>query len=148
MNWTPIDPTTVAPPPGGWFSHAVIVGWEGTGLMFVSGQVAFDDEGKLVGEGDLGTQTEQVFGNLVRILADQGGTLNDIVNIRTFLTDMSRISEYGAVRARYLTGSPPTSTTVQVAGLVTPGALVEIDVVAVIDQPSRPSGGSGAVAGA
>jgi enamine deaminase RidA (YjgF/YER057c/UK114 family) len=134
MHWTPIDPATVSPPPGGWFSHAAKVGLEGTGLMFVSGQVAFDDEGKLVGEGALSIQTEQVFTNLARILADQGGSLNDIVNIRTFLTDISRISEYGAVRARYLTGTPPTSTTVQVAGLVTPGALVEIDVVAVIDH--------------
>jgi enamine deaminase RidA (YjgF/YER057c/UK114 family) len=134
MDWTPINPDTVAPPPGGWFSHAGKVEFTRTSLMFVSGQVAIDAAGNLVGEGDLGAQTEQVFANLRRILADQGATFDDVVNIRTFVTDMSRISDYGSVRARYLTGQPPTSTTVQVARLVNPDALVEIDIVAVISN--------------
>jgi enamine deaminase RidA (YjgF/YER057c/UK114 family) len=140
MDWTPLNPATVVPPPGGWFSHAAKVELTGASLMFVSGQVALDDEGNLVGEGDMSTQTEQVFATLQRILADQGATFDDVVNIRTFVTDMSRISDYGAVRARYLTGSPPTSTTVQVTRLVNPGALVEIDIVAVIGNHAESDG--------
>jgi enamine deaminase RidA (YjgF/YER057c/UK114 family) len=132
MDWIPIDPAAVAPPPGEWFSHAAKIELAGTNLLFVSGQVAVDIKGNLVGKGDLGAQTEQVFANLHQILADQGATFEDIVNIRTFVTDMSRISEYGAVRARYLSGSKPTSTTVEVGRLVNPDALVEIDVVAVV----------------
>lgn len=134
MDWIPIDPAAVAPPPGEWFSHAAKIELAGTNLLFVSGQVAVDIKGNLVGKGDLGAQTEQVFANLHQILADQGATFEDIVNIRTFVTDLSRISEYGAVRARYLSGSKPTSTTVQVGRLVNPDALVEIDVVAVISN--------------
>jgi enamine deaminase RidA (YjgF/YER057c/UK114 family) len=137
MDWTPLNPSTVAPPPGKWFSHAATVEFTGISLMFVSGQVALDDEGNLVGQSDLGAQTEQVFATLQRILADQGADFSDVVNIRTYLTDMSRIADYGAVRARYLTGSPPTSTTVQVAGLVTRGALVEVDIVAVISNRAQ-----------
>jgi enamine deaminase RidA (YjgF/YER057c/UK114 family) len=145
MSWRPLNPATVAPPPGGWFTHAAKLD-SGAGLMFVSGQVALDDEGNLVGEGDLSKQTDRVFAILQRILADQGATFDDVVNIRTYLTDMSRIADYGAVRARYLTDPPPTSTTVQVAGLVNPDALVEIDIVAVIGSQSQ-SGGARSEAG-
>ena len=53
---------------------------------------------------------------------------------------MSRIADYGAVRARYLTGTPPTSTTVQVTRLVNAGALVEIDIVAVIGNRAGSDG--------
>ena len=134
MDWIPIDPAALAPPPGGWFSHAAKIELAGTSLLFVSGQVAIDNEGNLVGKGDLGAQTEQVFENLQQILADQGATFENVVNIRSFVTDMSRISDYGAVRARYLAGSKPTSTTLQVGRLVNPDALVEIDVVAVINN--------------
>jgi enamine deaminase RidA (YjgF/YER057c/UK114 family) len=137
MNWIPINPATVAPAPGGWFSHAAKIEFAGISLMFVSGQVALDVEGKLVGDDDLGMQTEQVFANLQQILADQGATFDDVVNIRTFVTDMTRISEYGAVRARYLTSSKPTSTTLEVGRLVNPNALVEIDVVAVISHKRK-----------
>lgn len=144
VHWTPIDPPSLASP-GGWFSQAARVDRTGAGLIFVSGQMALDEHGDLVGGGDLRAQTEQVFANLATILADQGGTFEDVVNIRTFLTDMSRVSDYGAVRARYLVGNPPTSTTVQVGRLVHPEALVEIDVVAVIGSRPTKSGRSAEV---
>jgi enamine deaminase RidA (YjgF/YER057c/UK114 family) len=129
---TTIDPSTVPPPPGGWFSHAARVE-VGTGaLLFVSGQVAVDDTGEIVDVGDMASQAERVFAMLERILTDQGGSFDDVVSIRTFLTDMSLLPAYGAVRARYITGTPPTSTTVAVAGLYRADALVEVDIVAAI----------------
>jgi enamine deaminase RidA (YjgF/YER057c/UK114 family) len=66
------------------------------------------------------------------ILAVHGAAFADVVNIRTYLIDMSRISDYTAVRRRHLADDPPTSTTVEVSGLVIPGALVEVDLMAAI----------------
>jgi enamine deaminase RidA (YjgF/YER057c/UK114 family) len=129
---TRIDPDTVPPPPGGWYSHAARVETGAGALLFVSGQVAFDDDGTIVGPGDMESQAERVFTLLGRILADQGAGFGDVVSIRTFLTDMDLRSAYGAVRARYLTGPPPTSTTVEISRLFLPDALVEVELVAAI----------------
>lgn len=62
-----------------------------------------------------------------------GATFNDVINIRTYLTDLARIGEYGAVRRPFFTGMPPTSTTVDVSRLFVPGALLEVEVVAIIE---------------
>jgi enamine deaminase RidA (YjgF/YER057c/UK114 family) len=129
---TAIDPAGVPAPPGGWYSHAVRVEVGDGALLFVSGQVALDENGDIVGAGDMKRQAEQVFDVLERILTDQGATFRDVVSIRTYVTDMSLLSAYGAVRSRHITGTPPTSTTVQVARLFRPEALVEVDLVAAV----------------
>lgn len=129
---TTIDPDTVPPPPGGWYSHAARVETGAGALLFVSGQVALGDDGNIVGPGDMERQADRVFTLLERILADQGAGFGDVVSIRTFLTDMDLRSAYGAVRARHLTGPAPTSTTVEVSRLFLPEALVEVELVAAI----------------
>jgi 3-hydroxyisobutyrate dehydrogenase-like beta-hydroxyacid dehydrogenase/enamine deaminase RidA (YjgF/YER057c/UK114 family) len=127
-----INPSTV-PAPGGAYSHAVRAG----DFLFVSGQAALDDGGNVVGEGDIDVQSEFVFDCLERILADQGATFDDVVSIRTYLTDMTMLPRYGGVRRRRITGKPPSSTTVEVPKLFRPGLLIEVDVVAAL--PSRSS---------
>ncbi|GLW11043.1 hypothetical protein Misp01_61710 [Microtetraspora sp. NBRC 13810] len=122
-----INPATV-PPTNGRYSHAVRSG----NLLFVSGQVALDADGAVVGEGDMTRQAEFVFDCLERILADQGCTFGDITFIRTHLTDMDLLEEYAEVRTRRITGEPPASTTVEVPRLFRPGLLIEIDVVAAV----------------
>lgn len=77
-------------------------------------------------------QSERVFEILGAILATHGASFADVINIRTYLTDMSRIDHYGAVRRRHLADDPPTSTTVEVSRLVIPGALVEVDLMAAL----------------
>lgn len=140
LQVTRINPPSVPPPPPGRFAHAVRVDLGDGALLFVSGQIAVDEAGELVGGGDMAVQSEHVFGVLDRILRDQGGSFDDVINIRTSVTDMSLLRSYGAVRARYLTGALPTSTTVQVAALYKPGALVEVDVVAALpaSEPAVP----------
>lgn len=128
---TRIDPDTVPPPPGGWYSHAARVDIGAGALLFVSGQVALDDDGEIVGPGDMERQAQQVFTLLERILADQDAGFGDVVSIRTFVSDMALLPTYGAVRARHITGPAPTSTTVEVTRLFRPEALVEVDLVAV-----------------
>ncbi|MEU2267742.1 Rid family hydrolase [Streptomyces olindensis] len=97
---------------------------DGSALLFVSGQIA---EGATLAE-----QTEGVFETLTVLLAAHGATLADVVNIRTYLTDISRLEEYGTVRRRFLTGTPPTSMTFEASRLFRPEALVEVEVVAAV----------------
>ena len=133
MNVTYLDPDTV-PAPAAAYTHTARVDM-GTGTMiFVSGQVALDEEGKVVGEDDMTAQTEHIFAGLTAILAAHGGTLADIVNIRTFITDMDLLPEHGAVRRRWLADrpAPPTSTLVEVTRLFRQGLLAEVEVVAVV----------------
>jgi enamine deaminase RidA (YjgF/YER057c/UK114 family) len=132
MAWTAINPGDVPPPVRNRYSHAARVDLQAGPLLFVSGQMALDENGAAIGPGDLERQSEVVFRRLAAILADQGATFGDVVSIRTYLTDMSDLSGYASARTRHLTGTPPTSTTVGVQRLVHPDALVEVDVVAVL----------------
>lgn len=133
MRVTPMNPDTVAAP-GGNYSHAVRVESEDGTLLFVSGQVAFDRSGNLVGEGDMARQTEQVFENLKALLEANGGSFRDVVKISTFMTDVSQLPAMRDIRMRYLPEPPPASTTVEVAGLFRPEALIEVEVVAAIPR--------------
>ncbi|MFI6480383.1 Rid family hydrolase [Nonomuraea sp. NPDC050663] len=120
----PVNPATV-PATNGMYSHAVRAG----GTLYVSGQVALDADGKVVGEGDMTAQAEAIFENIGRILADQGASFRDIAFIRSYMVDMDQRAAYGAVRRRYITGTPPASTTVEVSRLFVPGLLLEVDLI-------------------
>ncbi|GIH92854.1 NAD(P)-binding domain-containing protein [Planobispora siamensis] len=124
-----INPASV-PATNGLYSHATRMG----DLLSVSGQVALDAGGNVLGEGDMTAQSEHVMESLARILADQGCTFDDVTHIRTFLTDMSRLPEYGAVRRRFITGEPPASTTVEVSRLFRPGLMIEVEVTAAVPR--------------
>jgi len=131
MRTTRLNPTTVAPPIG-LYSHAVRVETTEATWIFVSGQIAQDADGTLVGPGDLPTQTEQVFENLARVLEANGASFSDVVKIQAYLTTLDGFDRSREIRARYLPDEPPASTAVRVAALVVPDAVIEVDVVAVI----------------
>jgi enamine deaminase RidA (YjgF/YER057c/UK114 family) len=80
---------------------------------------------------DMTAQADFIMDNITAILAAHGASLADVVNIRTFVTDMGRLPEYGKVRAARFTGTPPTITTVEVSRLWVPGALLEVEVLAI-----------------
>lgn len=121
-----------APPPAAAYSNIADIDLGGTRLLVLAGQVALDHDGQLVGGDDMRLQTRQVFDCIAALLADRGASFADVVNIRTYLADMDRLREYGEVRAEYLDGARPTSTTVEVSRLFRPGALLEVDVTAVV----------------
>ena len=125
-----------APPPAAAYSNIADVDLGGTRLLILSGQAALAADGTVVGGDDLRAQTTFVFDAIGALLADRGATFADVVNIRSYLTDMARLREYGAVRQSYLDGHEPTSTTVEVSRLFRPGLLLEVDVTAVV----RPGG--------
>jgi len=106
-------------------------------LLLVSGQVALDGKGQLVGRGNFRAQAEQVFANLRSVLRSAGGEIPDIINISTHLVRLADLPTYREVRQAFFFSRktpPPTSTTVQVAGLATDGALLEVSVMAVIPE--------------
>lgn len=131
MSTTFHNPTT-APPPAAAYANLAEIDLGGSRLLILAGQVALDFDGQLVGGDDMGAQTRQVFEIIGALLADRGASFDHVVNIRTYLTDMDRLAEYGAVRRKYLTGPLPTSTTVEVSRLFRPGALLEVDITAVV----------------
>ena len=100
--------------------------------VYVSGQVALDPEGNVVGKGDMKAQTRRVFENIETILKRAGGSLADIVKITVFTTDMSRLGETHEVRAEMLPDPPPASTAVEIKGLVFPDLIVEIEAIAIV----------------
>jgi reactive intermediate/imine deaminase len=131
MLLTRVNPVAVAAPVG-TYSHAVRIETDEGAIIFVSGQIAQDASGKMVGAGDLRAQTEQVFENLSRILAANGASFEHVVKIQTYFTTLDDLAGSREVRARYLPSEPPASTAVQVVALVVPEALIEVDVVAAV----------------
>ena len=131
MRATRSNPDTVATPMG-TYSQAVRVETGEAVWIHISGQIAIDREGNLVGPSDVRAQTRQVFENLKAILEANGATFADAVKIGTYLTTLDDLAGMREVRSEYLTAEPPASTAVQVVALVVPEALIEIDLVAVV----------------
>ena len=101
--------------------------------IHISGQVAIDPDGKLVGRGDGAAQAEYIFENIKRVLAEAGATLNDVVKYFIYYTHPEDFSWITMVRRRYFSREPyPCGTSVCVQALAMPGLLVEIDVIAII----------------
>lgn len=106
----------------------------GTGKMLIlSGQVAFDPKGNLVGAGDMGKQTEQVFINIKNIVESAGGTMDNVIKLNYFMKDLSQIGKVRQVRDKYINNKiPPTSTLVEVSKLFRDDVLIEIEATAII----------------
>ncbi len=118
--------------PGTGFTHVVI----GSGrLVALSGQVAVDADGKVVGAGDPAAQARQVFDNLRRCLAAAGATFDDVIKLTYFVTDIGHLPAVRAARDEYVdVAHPPASTAVQVAALVRPELLLEVEAFALLPQ--------------
>ncbi|WP_437046467.1 RidA family protein [Streptomyces sp. enrichment culture] len=116
--------------PAAQYSHVVT----GTGrLVAVSGRLAPDEDGALVGEGDPEAQARQVFENLGRCLAAAGATFDDVVKLTYFVTDMAHMPAVRAARAGHIPDDRlPAASAVRVAGLVRPEFLLEVEALAVV----------------
>lgn len=120
--------------PGNGYSHVVSVDVPGR-LVVVSGQVALDAEGRLVGPGDLGAQARQVFANLAAALAAAGAGWEHVVKLSYFVRDAGQVAVVRAARDEVLpAGLAPASTLVEVSRLVRDDLLVEIDALAVVPR--------------
>jgi len=116
-------------------SDAVAVDISDTARMvWVSGQLAINEQNELVGKNDMAAQTEQVLDNIERILSRCGGTLADVVNVTVFVRDMANLKQIHEVRLRRFKAPYPASTLVRITDFVNPGALIEIAAQAVIER--------------
>ena len=101
-------------------------------LLFVSGTVAVDRDGQLVGPGDLAAQTRQVFLNIERLLEAAGAGFEHVGQLTYYLADIARWAEVGAVRREFLAEPYPAGTAVEVSRLVGTDWLIEIEAIAVL----------------
>jgi len=114
--------------------------WEavvGYSRVVVSGDAAWVSgttatvEGEVVHAGDAAAQTRVALAGVVRALADAGFGLSDVVRTRLYVTDISRWEEVGRVHGEFFSAFPPATSMVQVAALIDPAMLVEIEADAV-----------------
>jgi len=120
---TPIIPAGISPNPA--LSPGVRVG----DLLFVSGNVAVDGSGNLVGGSDCEAQSRQVMVNIRAIVEAAGGKMEDVAKITCFITDINNYSGYSKVRSETWPSNPPASSTVVVVALVRPEFLVEVEAI-------------------
>jgi reactive intermediate/imine deaminase len=99
------------------------------GLVYTSGQVAWDDQGRLVGRGDPTAQTRQVLSNVESVLREGGATFDDVLKCNVYLADIRYFQAMNDVFATFFPSHPPARTTVQ-APLAEPEMLVEIEAIA------------------
>ena len=101
--------------------------------VFISGQVALDGAGELVGPGDVAAQARQVFENLQAALGSVGAGFEQVVKLTFYLVDATQMPAVRDVRDRYVdTARPPASTAVEVRRLVRGDLLVEVEAVAIL----------------
>jgi len=104
-------------------------------LVAVSGQVAWDADGNVVGRDDVEVQARQVFANLGTALAAAGTDLAHVVKLTVFLTDIRDVATVRRVRNEFVdAASPPASTLVQVVALVDPALKIEVEALAVVED--------------
>ncbi|HEY7290781.1 MAG TPA: RidA family protein [Vicinamibacterales bacterium] len=128
------NPTTLSSPTG--YTHVVeTIGPVKT--VYISGQVALDPAGNLVGPGDMKAQAEQVFKNLDAALKTAGATFADVVKMNSYIVDMSKAQAVREVRTRYFSNVLPASTFVEVKGLARPELMLEIEVIAAVREGTR-----------
>ena len=116
-------------PPGASPNPALSPGIQVGDTLYVSGQIAVDNTGNVVGEGDCEAQSRQVMANIRAVVKAVGGSMDNVVKITCFLTDVANYPSYSKVRAETFPSNPPASSTVIVAGLVRPELLVEVEAI-------------------
>jgi enamine deaminase RidA (YjgF/YER057c/UK114 family) len=129
------NPETMAKPAAGYSQVAEVTGGK---TVYISGQVALDRDGNLVGKDDFRAQVQQVFENLKAAVEAAGGNFHNVVKLNFYCSDTvdsSQIQLAREVRDKYVNpGHPPTSTLVVVKRLVRPEWLIEVEAVAVVGK--------------
>jgi enamine deaminase RidA (YjgF/YER057c/UK114 family) len=125
------NPDTIAKPVG--YTHVVEPAGPGR-IIFISGQLGLDLDGKVVGApGDFRAQAEQAFVNLKNALAAVGAGFEHVVKLNNYFVDIAHIAQFREVRDRFVdTAAPPASTAVAISALARPGALIEVEAIAVV----------------
>jgi len=111
-------------------------------MVYVAGTTATDPEGNIVGIGDTRAQAHQAFKNIKWALESVGASLNDVVRTRMFVTDISKWEEIGRVHGEYFKDIRPVATMVEVARLINPEMILEIEVEAILNPINKEKEGN------
>jgi len=111
------------------YSRAVKIG----NHIEVSGTVAADESGNVVGSNDAYAQTKYIFQKIEKVLHEAGASLNDVVRTRMFVTDISRFNEYAKAHGEAFASIKPCTSMIEVKALVAPEYLIEIEVTAIVN---------------
>ena len=130
MTFQTSNPEGVYAPPKNYSQAARVPG--DSDMLFISGQGPQNPHGQTVGLGDMAAQAEQVFHNLQTILAAHGATFAHAIKATIYLTDISKLAEFNAMRAKFYGSAKPTSALIGVTALADPDWLVEVELVALI----------------
>jgi reactive intermediate/imine deaminase len=101
-------------------------------FVFVSGQAAIDEKGEVVGEGDFLAQGRQAFANLGRVLEGAGSSLDHVVKVTIFVTDMVNFPQVVELRGEYFSEPYPADSIVEVRALALPALAIEIEAIATL----------------
>jgi reactive intermediate/imine deaminase len=125
-----VIPAERGPHPLPWpYSHGIKVG----NTLYVAGQVALDENLRLVGPGDPEAQARQTWQNIQKVVEAAGGKVTDVVRVTTYVVDLDHVEAIHEVRREFFPdGDYPTATVVQAAKLGLPGLLLETEAFAVI----------------
>lgn len=116
-----------------WYKpYNISLGISTNNLVFLSGQAAVNENGQLVGKDDFDAQAEQVFKNLSRVLDNAGSSLDDVVKVTIFLTDMSNFEKIISLREKYFSPPYPADTITEVNSLANPEWMIEIEAIAAL----------------
>jgi len=127
-----LNPPSLSKPTG--YSHATLV--TAGRQVHVSGQLALNASGEIVGKGDIAAQTEQVYQNLKAALSAAGADMRHVFKLVTYVVDLTpaRAAEIRKVRLAHMTeGDYPASTMVGTTALVHPDFLIEMEAIALLD---------------
>jgi 2-iminobutanoate/2-iminopropanoate deaminase len=119
----------------GHYSQAVKIDLGTKTMILVAGQIALHEDGTPVAPGDFTAQTHFIFKRIQQVLEEAGASLDDVVKALFFMTDASKYNEVSAVRNEYFAIARPASAMVEISNTVAKGCDVEIEVMAIIDNP-------------
>ena len=127
------NPPTIGKPTG--YTHVVEAVSPGR-IVYIAGQLGLDLDNRIVGApGDFRAQAEQTFINLKNALAAAGAGFEHVVKLNNYLVDIAHLGIFREVRDQHIdVSAPPASTTIAISGLARPGALIEIEAVAVVPE--------------
>jgi len=131
-----LNPSAIGKPSG--YTHVVEATSPGR-IIYIAGQLGLDVDNRIVGgSGEFRAQAEQTFLNLKNALAAVGASFEHVVKLNNYLIDMAHLSIFREVRDHYIdTSAPPASTTIAISNLARPGALIEVEAVAVVPEKAR-----------
>ena len=112
-------------------SPKIASGLEVDGLLFLSGQIATDKDGQLLGPDNCMDQAEQCFKNIADLMRSSGMLMSDVVKLTCYLTRAEDYQSYASVKQRWFPDMSPPGTCVVVSALLVPNAVIEIDAIAI-----------------